>query len=86
MLTSRGVTRLSRRAVSGVTRTSLISTSAPVLARAALSASAGTHSSLRPTRFATSTSGTSFFHQFVEHYTLRSVFSCPLLFSPQRPH
>jgi F-type H+-transporting ATPase subunit beta len=61
MLTSRGVTRLSRRAVSGAKRTSLFSTSAPVLARAALSASAGTHSSLRPTRFPTSTSSMSLF-------------------------
>jgi hypothetical protein len=59
MLTSRGVTRLSRRAVNSVKRTNaLFSTSAPpILARAALSVPAGTQSSLRPTRFASSTPG-----------------------------
>ncbi|KAI0283088.1 ATP2, beta subunit of the F1 sector of mitochondrial F1F0 ATP synthase [Russula aff. rugulosa BPL654] len=61
MLTSRGITRLSRRAVNGTKRTSsLFSTSASVLTRAGLSASAGTQSSLRPTRFATPTSARSY--------------------------
>lgn len=58
MLTSRGVTRLSRRAVSNAKRTNaLFSTSSPILARAGLFASAGTHSSLRPTRSASSAPG-----------------------------
>jgi len=58
MLTSRGITRLSRRAVNGAKRTNgLFSTSASVLTRAGLSVSAGTQSGLRPTRFAASTSG-----------------------------
>lgn len=83
MLTSRGITRLSRRAVNGAKRTSsLFSTSASVLTKAGLSASAGTQSSLRPTRFAASTSGK---HSFAERHILHNSFSCLLLFSRQMP-
>ncbi|KAH9050587.1 ATP synthase F1 beta subunit [Lactarius hengduanensis] len=63
MLTSRGVTRLSRRAVNSAKRTNaLFSTSAssPILSKVALSASAGTQSSLRPTRFSSPTPARSY--------------------------
>ena len=63
MLTSRRVTRLSRRAVNSTKRTNaLFSTSAssPILSKVALSASAGVQSSLRPTRFSSPTPARSY--------------------------
>lgn len=85
MLTSRGATRLSRRAVNSAKRTNaLFSTSAsPILARPGLSTSAGTQSSPRPARFASSTPGmfnSRPVYDILLHYPIsRPFFSLPKL-------